>query len=60
VASSQNLTNITAVNTFQDLTIASTYLSTAVTVPALYVKVNTAGAANHVVSIKLFGEVVQF
>jgi len=60
VASSQNLTNITAVNTFQDLNIATTYLSTAVTVPALYVKVNTAGAASHVVSVKLFGEVVQF
>ena len=60
VASSQNLTNITAVNTFQDLTIASAYLSGAVTASALYVKVNTAGAANHVVRFNVFGEVVQF
>ena len=57
------LSNLTAVGTYQDLTIASPYsTTTALTgniTQALYVKVNTA-VANATVDIRIYGDTVSF
>ena len=57
------LSNLTAVGTYQDLTIASPYsTTTALTgniTQALYVKVNTA-VANATVDIRVYGDTVSF
>jgi len=57
------LSNLTAVGTYQDLTVASPYSTTTVVTgnvtQALYVKVNTA-VANSTVDIRIYGDVVTF
>jgi ATP/maltotriose-dependent transcriptional regulator MalT len=63
VVASTVLSNLTARNTYQDLTIASPY-STTTTVTgnqtqALYVLVNTA-VANATVDIRVYGDTVSF
>lgn len=57
------LSNMTAANKFQDLTVASPYLASTTlngnTVQALFVKVNTA-VANATVDIRVYGDTVSF
>ena len=57
------LTNMTAANKFQDLTVASPYLASTTlngnTVQALFVKVNTS-VANATVDIRVYGDTVSF
>ena len=55
----QNLTNVTAVNTWQDLTLAAGMATSTVTSSALFLKVN-ATVANASVTIGVYGTVVQF
>ena len=63
VVSNVVLSNLTAVGTYQDLTVASPYSTTTVltgnTTQSLYVKVNTA-VANATVDIRVYGDVVSF
>ena len=58
-AAGQTLANVTAANTWQDLTLASGATTTAYTANALFVKVGTA-VANSAVNISVFGDVVSF
>lgn len=58
-AAGQTLGNVTAANTWQDLTLVSGAASTAYTANALFVKVGTA-VANAAVNISVFGDVVTF
>lgn len=58
-AAGQTLANVTAANTWQDLTLVAGAASTAYTANALFVKVNTA-VANAAVNISVFGDVVSF
>ncbi len=55
----QTLTNVTAVNTWQDLTLAAGMATSTVTSSALFLKVN-ASVANASVMIGVYGTVVQF
>jgi hypothetical protein len=58
-AAGQTLTNMTAVNTWQDLTLITAAASTAYTANALFVKVGVA-VANSSVNISVWGDVVSF
>ena len=58
-AAGQTLGNVTAANTWQDLTLASGASTTAYTANALFVKVGVA-VANSAVNISVFGDVVSF
>lgn len=58
-AAGQTLGNVSAANTWQDLTLATGALTTAYTANALFVKVGT-GVANSAVNISVFGDVVSF
>lgn len=58
-AAGQTLGNVTAANTWQDLTLASGASTTAYTANALFVKVGVA-VANTAVNISVFGDVVSF
>ena len=58
-AAGQTLGNVSAANTWQDLTLATGALTTAYTANALFVKVGT-GVANSAINISVFGDVVSF
>ena len=58
-AAGQTLGNVTAANTWQDLTLAAGAATTAYTANALFVKVGVA-VANSTVQISVFGDVVSF
>ena len=58
-AAGQTLGNVTAANTWQDLTLASGAATTAYTASALFVKVGVA-VANTSVNISVWGDVVSF
>jgi hypothetical protein len=58
-AAGQTLGNVTAANTWQDLTLASGASTTAYTANALFVKVGVS-VANTAVNISVFGDVVSF
>jgi len=53
----QTLGNVSAANTWQDLTLASGAATTAYTAPVLFLKVGT-GVANSAVNISVWGDVV--
>jgi len=53
----QTIGNVTAANTWQDLTLASGAATTAYAAPALFVKVGTA-VANSAVNISVWGDIV--
>lgn len=53
----QTLANVTAANTWQDLTLASGAATTAYTASTLFVKVGTA-VANSAVNISVYGDIV--
>lgn len=57
VAALQTIGNVTAANTYQDLTLAAGTLTTAYTAGALFVRVGVA-VANASVQIEVFGDVV--
>ena len=63
VVANSLLSNLTAANSYQDLTIASPYSTTTTingfTTQALFVKVNTA-VANATVDIRVYGDTVSF
>ena len=58
-AAGQTLGNVTAANTWQDLTLASGASTTAYKASALFLLVGT-GVANSAVNISVFGDVVSF
>ena len=58
-AAGQTLGNVTAANTWQDLTLVAGAATTAYTAPALFVKVGVA-VANSSVNITVWGDVVNF
>lgn len=58
-AAGQTIGNVTAANTWQDLTLVAGAATTAYTANALFVKVGTA-VANSSVEISVFGDVVNF
>lgn len=53
----QTLGNVTAANTFQDLTLVTAHFSTAYTANTLFVKVGV-GVANAAVNISVYGDIV--
>ena len=60
VAAAQTIANVTAVNTYQDLTLASSTVTTAATASVLFLNVNAGAVANGSVTVSVYADVVNF
>ena len=60
VAAAQTIANVTGQYKYQDLTLASSTLTTAQTANTLFLNIGAGAVANGSVTVSIFGDVVQF